>query len=163
MGRLGCQCRDHSRTQRAAIARNAVDVLGRAPTRSPACCYSPRHVSTASRGLRRRKGKGAKDYYTWLEANYSKDFYVGESRASGERQGLEFEASVAVYVSRPHYANVLEAMLADPQHRNFLETPARPRRAFRGGKRALLVPNFAQSRRIRTSRKSFSSSYAGSS
>ena len=67
-------------------------------------------------------------------------FYVGESRASGGRQDLEFEASVAVYVGRPHYANVLEAMLADPQHRNILETPARPRRAFRGKKRALLVP-----------------------
>ena len=103
-------------------------------------------AASTSRQLRavsegpRRKGKGAKDYYTWLEANYSKAFYVGESRASGGRQDLEFEASVAVYVSRPHYANVLEAMLADPQHRNILETPARPRRAFRGKKRALLVP-----------------------
>ena len=98
-------------------------------------------AASTSRQLRavsegpRRKGKGAKDYYTWLEAKYSKAFYVGESRASGGRQDLEFKASVAVYVSRrPHYANVLEAMLADPQHRNILETPARPRRAFRGKK-----------------------------
>ena len=104
-------------------------------------------AASTSRQLRavsegpRRKGKGAKGYYTWLEANYSKAFYIGESRASGGRQDLEFKASVAVYVSRrPHYANVLEAMLADPQHRNILETPARPRRAFRGKKRALLVP-----------------------
>jgi hypothetical protein len=74
------------------------------------------------------------EYYTWLEAKYSKAFYVGESSASGGRQDLEFEASVAVYVSRPHYANVLEAMLADPQHRNILETSARPRRAFCGEK-----------------------------
>ena len=98
-------------------------------------------AASTSRQLRavsegpRRKGKGANDYYTWLEANSSKAFYIGESRASGGRQDLEFKASVAVYVSRrPHYANVLEAMLADPQHRNILETPARPRRAFRGKK-----------------------------
>ena len=77
-------------------------------------------AASTSRQLRavsegpRRKDKGTKAYHTWLEANYSKAFYVGESRASGGRQDLEFEASVAVYVSRPHYANVLEAMLADP-------------------------------------------------
>ena len=65
-------------------------------------------AASTSRQLRavsegpRRKGKGAKDYYTWLEANYSKAFYVGESRASGGRQDLEFEASVAVYVNRPY-------------------------------------------------------------
>ena len=112
-------------------------------------------AASTSRQLRavsegpRRKGKGAKDYYTWLEAKYSKAFYVGESRASGGRQDLEFEASVAAYVDRPHYVKFLEAMLADPQHRNILETSARPRRAFRGKKRvqALLVP---QLRSIRT-------------
>ena len=103
-------------------------------------------AASTSRQLRavsegpRRKGKGAKDYYTWLEAKYSKAFYVGESRASGGRQDLEFEASVAVYVNRPHYAKFLDVILPDPQHRTILETPARPRRAFRGKKRALLVP-----------------------
>ena len=97
-------------------------------------------AASTSRQLRavsegpRRKGKGAKDYYTWLEANYSKAFYVGESRASGGRQDLEFEASVAVYVNRPHYAKFLDVILPDPQHRNILETSARPRRAFRGKK-----------------------------
>jgi hypothetical protein len=52
-------------------------------------------------------------------------------------------------LNRPHYAKFLEAILADPQHRSILETPARPRRAFRGKKRtqALLVP---QLRSIRT-------------
>ena len=103
-------------------------------------------AASTSRQLRavsegpRRKGKGARDYYTWLEAKYSKAFYVGESRASGGRQDLEFEASVAVYVNRPHYAKFLDVILPDPQHRTILETPARPRRAFRGKKRALLVP-----------------------
>ena len=54
-------------------------------------------AASTSRQLRavsegpRWKGKGAKDDYTWLEANYSKAFYVGESRASGRRQDLEFE------------------------------------------------------------------------
>ena len=105
-------------------------------TWSPACCYSPRRrLDSFARSQKVHGGRArAKDYYTWLEAKYSKAFYVGESRASGGRQDLEFEASVAVYVSRPHYANVLEAMLADPQHRNILETSARPRRAFRGKK-----------------------------
>ena len=69
-----------------------------------------------------------------------KAFYVGESRASGGRQDLEFEASVAVYVNRPYYAKFLDVILPDPQHRTILETSARPRRAFRGKKRALLVP-----------------------
>ena len=106
----------------------------------------PLFAASTSRQLRavsegpRRKGKGAKDYYTWLEAKYSKAFYVGESRASGGRQDLEFEASIAVYVNRPHYAKFLEAILVDPQHRNILKTSARPRRAFRGKERALLVP-----------------------
>ena len=74
-------------------------------------------AASTSRQLRavsegpRRKGKGAKDYYTWLEAKYSKAFYVGESRASGGRQDLEFEASVAVYVNRPHYAKFLDVIL----------------------------------------------------
>ena len=46
-------------------------------------------AASTSRQLRavsegpQRKGKGARDYYTWLEAKYSKAFYVGESRASG--------------------------------------------------------------------------------
>ncbi|KAH8052677.1 hypothetical protein JL721_10848 [Aureococcus anophagefferens] len=76
------------------------------------------------------KGKGTTGYHTWLEANYSKAFYVGESRrgVSGGRQDLEFEASIAVYVNRPHYAKFLEAILVDPQHRNILKTSARPRR-----------------------------------
>jgi hypothetical protein len=102
-------------------------------------------AASTSRQLRavsegpRRKGKGAKAYHTWLEANYSKAFYIGESRrgVSGGRQDLEFEASVAVYVNRPHNAKFLEAILADPQHRNILETPARPRRSFRGKKNEL--------------------------
>ena len=97
-------------------------------------------AASTSRQLRavsegpRRKGKGAKDYYTWLEAKYSKAFYVGESRASGGRQDLEFEASVAVYVNRPHYAKFLDVIPPDPQHRTILETSAHPRRAFRGKK-----------------------------
>ena len=114
-------------------------------------------AASTSRQLRavsegpRREGKGAKAYHTWLEANYPKAFYVRKSRASGGRQDrdLEFEASVAAYVNRPHYAKFPEAILADPQHRSILETPARPRRAFRGKMRtqALLVP---QLRSIRT-------------
>ena len=62
-------------------------------------------AASTSRQLRavsegpRRKGKGAKAYHTWLEANYSKAFYVRKSHASGGRQDLEFEASVAVYVN----------------------------------------------------------------
>jgi hypothetical protein len=101
-------------------------------------------AASTSRQLRavsegpRRKDKGTKAYHTWLEANYSKAFYVGESHASGGRQDLEFEASVAACVDRPHYVKFLEAMLADPQHRNILETSARPRRAFRGGGNELL-------------------------
>ena len=127
--------KSQSRTRSAAQLRRAILCL-----RLLSCFQRNGVLGAESSEGPRRKDKGTKAYHTWLEANYSKAFYVGESRASGGRQDLEFEASVAVYVGRPHYANVLEAMLADPQHRNILETPARPRRAFRGKKRALLVP-----------------------
>ena len=66
-------------------------------------------AASTSRQLRavsegpRRGGKGAKAYHTWLEANCPKAFYVRKSRASGGRQDrdLEFEASVAAYVTAP--------------------------------------------------------------
>ena len=82
-------------------------------TRSPACCYSPRRrLDSFARSQKVHGGRAkTKDYYTWLEAKYSKAFYVGESRASGGRQDLEFEASVAVYVNRPHYAKFVEAQV----------------------------------------------------
>ena len=68
-------------------------------------------------------------------------FSTAEQDTFARRFGdLEFEATVAVYVNRPHYAKFLDVILPDPQHRTILETSAHPRRAFRGKKRALLVP-----------------------
>ena len=121
--------KSQSRTRSAAQLRRAILCL-----RLLSCFQRNGVLGAESSEGPRRKDKGTKAYHTWLEANYSKAFYVGESRASGGRQDLEFEASVAAYVDRPHYVKFLEAMLADPQHRNILETSARPRRAFRGKK-----------------------------
>ncbi|KAH8061724.1 hypothetical protein JL722_3670 [Aureococcus anophagefferens] len=71
------------------------------------------------------KGKGTTGYHTWLEANYSKAFSsASPAWRLGGRQDLEFEASIAVYVNRPHYAKFLEAILVDPQHRNILKASA---------------------------------------
>ena len=67
------------------------------------------------------KGKGNKEYHAWLEKNEPKVFYMPESRASGGRQDLEFEASVAIYVNRRCYLKFLHELMQDPQHQNTLE------------------------------------------
>lgn len=67
------------------------------------------------------KGKGAKEYYAWLERTHPTDLYVKESRAAGGRQDLVFEGCVAIYMNRLYYLEFLTEVMRDSKHENILE------------------------------------------
>jgi len=137
-------CRRPSARDRLC-ACGRLDSIPRA-LRRPEWPQQPQRCSTASRGLRRptEEGQGRQGLPHVAPPRPP----TSASPAPPAGQGLELEASVAVYVNRPHYAKF---WMSSSRTRSTGTSPRVP------------VPRVAQSGWIRTNRKSFSSSYAGSS
>ena len=69
------------------------------------------------------KGKGRKAFGPWVERKHPDALHFGESRASGGRQDLEYEACVPIYMNRTLYVEFLAELADDndPEHKNILE------------------------------------------